>query len=372
MGLLTLRERYDLQEWLLQIIDIDDSRLRRQLLSGLPNSLRVKIPFSDSADIHIRSIVSIVESDGARLADGTWPIAIVLANAIELTKGLQLAAQFELLRRAIQQRIIQLPLHEERNQSPDLTDMRALHKQIEHDQQYLQHMKEILSIRPDPKTARLSSIVRVTNLNESVLPMLRHIDVRADIVKVLDINEATTWLTSARALAEAASREILECYRLVNLLIGMEGDNPDRQDHLEAASQAADHAIQYCKQLLSRIDLLLNKPAAPVIALSTSIDQQRRIRTLLLRCDEYMRSHSALRALFADPRLIHWQSSLPEADTVAGRVDQLIAYLQNKRNHIGESGLVLLLQTLVDRYDSTDERQGVLRKMIHEIASTET
>jgi hypothetical protein len=85
-----------------------------------------------------------------------------------------------------------------------------------------------------------------------------------------------------------------------------------------------------------------------------------------------MRSHSALRALFADPRLIHWQSSLPEADTVAGRVDQLIAYLQNKRNHIGESGLVLLLQTLVDRYDSTDERQGVLRKMIHEIASTET
>ena len=102
--------------------------------------------------------------------------------------------------------------------------------------------------------------------------------------------------------------------------------------------------------------------------LRLSLSQHRRLRALLLRCDDLFDTNPTLRALFNDPRLRIWRLGLPDADSLRSRIDLLISYLSEKRNREGEESLILLLWTLAERYDPSDERHDQLLALASEFA----
>jgi hypothetical protein len=97
-------------------------------------------------------------------------------------------------------------------------------------------------------------------------------------------------------------------------------------------------------------------------------DQLRRLRELLMRCEEFFDTNAALRTLFGDPRLLLWRGSLREADRLAARVDFTIDYLRDKMTTAGDHGLVLLLWVLAEKYDALDARHDLLLAMASELA----
>lgn len=86
------------------------------------------------------------------------------------------------------------------------------------------------------------------------------------------------------------------------------------------------------------------------------------IRQTLMCCDEFS-SQRQLYAVMGVESLRPWQAGLPGADSLSERVDLTINHLAEKYRASGENALVLLLQTLGDRYDPADERHTQLLKL---------
>jgi hypothetical protein len=71
------------------------------------------------------------------------------------------------------------------------------------------------------------------------------------------------------------------------------------------------------------------------------------LRQALADC-EPLETNRSLRNLFADARLVPWRNSLPQADTLAERVDSLISYLHDKKHRDGSNALVSLLHVVAE------------------------
>ena len=98
MGLLTREERQQLVELLLQLPGVLDADARRLLVIDLPYNLQAGIPVSDVPAQHVAHIVATVESQAwAPLSDGTWPVLVVVENALYTMEGSQLAGSLQTL-----------------------------------------------------------------------------------------------------------------------------------------------------------------------------------------------------------------------------------------------------------------------------------
>lgn len=91
-----------------------------------------------------------------------------------------------------------------------------------------------------------------------------------------------------------------------------------------------------------------------------------RLKLLLARCDAFA-SDSALRALFAEPRLCEWQANLPYTRSRERRVVQTLHYLHSCYNAEHENGLVVLLQVLGEQSGPEDDFQSALSDMAERV-----
>lgn len=91
-----------------------------------------------------------------------------------------------------------------------------------------------------------------------------------------------------------------------------------------------------------------------------------RLKLLLAQCDAFA-SDSALRALFAEPRLCEWQADLPYTRSRERRVAQTIHYLHGQYNAEHENGLVVLLQVLSEQPEVDDNFQLTLSDMAERV-----
>jgi formylglycine-generating enzyme required for sulfatase activity len=81
---------------------------------------------------------------------------------------------------------------------------------------------------------------------------------------------------------------------------------------------------------------------------------------ILLDCEPF-RDDDHLRAVFAHPKLKPFRHGVPQASTLATRVDGVIAFLIEKRRaDTKENALVLLLRALSEQLDPVDERHSRL------------
>lgn len=78
------------------------------------------------------------------------------------------------------------------------------------------------------------------------------------------------------------------------------------------------------------------------------------LRALVLDCAP-IDNPAEIAALFADSRLYPFRNGLPDLSTDRlGRADSLIAYLADRKNRVGEDGLTLFWQVLLERTDPND------------------
>ncbi|MEH1945201.1 MAG: CHAT domain-containing protein [Nostoc sp.] len=92
-----------------------------------------------------------------------------------------------------------------------------------------------------------------------------------------------------------------------------------------------------------------------------------RLRQALLECEQF-ESDRDLRAIFAFEPLHPWRVSLPHADSLTSRVDNLIAFLVNKyRSDTKENALVLFVRLLSYLLDGVDERHQQLADLASEL-----
>jgi len=101
------------------------------------------------------------------------------------------------------------------------------------------------------------------------------------------------------------------------------------------------------------------KKLTPLKEVSTmsriSSDTHKEFRKVLMDSDE-LSTQARLRALFADPRLSSFKSSIPEASSVAERADLLIDFLVSRKLRSGESLVVVFLDVLRTKVDPDDAR----------------
>lgn len=95
----------------------------------------------------------------------------------------------------------------------------------------------------------------------------------------------------------------------------------------------------------------------------------RALRASLIKCQEFQ-SYTSLRSVFVGQELTPWRYGVPEADSLATRVDSIIMYLSSKFNASGENALVLLLHALSDRYAPDNALNQELRKLAEELTAT--
>jgi hypothetical protein len=110
MGLLTQEERQKLIELLLRLPDIGIPSIRNTLVAGLPPTLVNLIPFSGIPNADITSLVHTVDSEETKSDDHSWPVLIVIENAIYAVRGSRLAGELQNLRDILKLRIAQSPI----------------------------------------------------------------------------------------------------------------------------------------------------------------------------------------------------------------------------------------------------------------------
>ncbi|WP_199334061.1 MULTISPECIES: hypothetical protein [Nostocaceae] len=92
-----------------------------------------------------------------------------------------------------------------------------------------------------------------------------------------------------------------------------------------------------------------------------------RLRQALLECEQF-ESDRSLRAIFIYEPLRPWHSSLPQAQSLTSRVDNLIAFLSDKhRSDTKENALVLFVRLLSEQIDEADERHQRLTDLALEL-----
>lgn len=92
------------------------------------------------------------------------------------------------------------------------------------------------------------------------------------------------------------------------------------------------------------------------------------LRTVLADCEQFETNRS-LRNLFSDERIMPWKNNLPQTDSVMGRVESIIGYLQNKKHKDGTSALMLMLLVLADTINFDDNRHNQLTVLAADVAS---
>ncbi len=98
-------------------------------------------------------------------------------------------------------------------------------------------------------------------------------------------------------------------------------------------------------------------------------DLYRRLQETLAQC-EVFGSDRTLHALFVDSRLAPWRHQLPHAASVAGRVQEMIAFLHGRRQAgSNRSALALLLQVLQDHLDEGDALHDQLGALAGELGA---
>lgn len=97
MGLLTRDERRDLIEMLLKLPISLDAQTRRLLVRSLPIAIQQNISYSAIPRIDIETFIDSAEADSAQQADGSWPIVLVIEDAIGLVAGSMLASRLQQL-----------------------------------------------------------------------------------------------------------------------------------------------------------------------------------------------------------------------------------------------------------------------------------
>lgn len=94
-----------------------------------------------------------------------------------------------------------------------------------------------------------------------------------------------------------------------------------------------------------------------------SADFLVRLRDVLMSCDE-LETDAQLRALFNENQLKGHKARVPQASTIAERVDLLIDYLLNRRLVSGETLLTVFLNALRKRISVTDERYDIIGEIL--------
>ncbi len=97
-------------------------------------------------------------------------------------------------------------------------------------------------------------------------------------------------------------------------------------------------------------------------------DLKRQLMTTLQRCDVFA-SNDKLRAVFVDGRLSPWAYNIPEGESIAGRVQAIIAFLHDKANAQGQNALFLLLNVLREPYDRNDAYYSELSALIAKLSN---
>lgn len=108
---------------------------------------------------------------------------------------------------------------------------------------------------------------------------------------------------------------------------------------------------------LHRVEQISRAPAKPEVAAGrqSGIDSNlyRQLQDLLMRCAP-LESDEALRSLFVDARLRPWRNKVPTSSNVQARAENLVDFLHDKSNVLGENALVLFLQVAAERLDPGD------------------
>lgn len=80
------------------------------------------------------------------------------------------------------------------------------------------------------------------------------------------------------------------------------------------------------------------------------MNQYQICRTVFLQCTQQFDSNATLRAVFADGKLITYQKSIPEGNSIEERVDKLLNYLGNEKFADGKPVLSYFINALSTRY----------------------
>ena len=99
--------------------------------------------------------------------------------------------------------------------------------------------------------------------------------------------------------------------------------------------------------------------------ISSEVYQQ--VRAVLEDCAP-MGSNDELRAIFRHPKLKPWRSRLPEAGSLMGRVDAVVAYLSDRYNIDNENALLLLLAVLSAMSEEGDACGSALMQVAERLA----
>ena len=89
---------------------------------------------------------------------------------------------------------------------------------------------------------------------------------------------------------------------------------------------------------------------------------RKQLYEILSKCEAF-NSDQALRTTFSDGRINHWLDRLPQSDSIGGRIDQTVSFLNNQYDNHHTNGLYLFLRVLVDRLPSKDARHHELAKL---------
>src|SRR5262245_21174776 len=90
------------------------------------------------------------------------------------------------------------------------------------------------------------------------------------------------------------------------------------------------------------------------------------LRNTLADCDPFETNRS-LRNLFADVRLVPWRNSVPQANGISERVDNVVSYLHDKKHRDGSNALVSLLLVLAEATPPGDDRGDQLRSLADQL-----
>ncbi len=93
------------------------------------------------------------------------------------------------------------------------------------------------------------------------------------------------------------------------------------------------------------------------------------LREILADCEPF-ETNRGLRDLFLDKRIAPWRDSVPQSDSLIGRVDSAVAYLHDKRHRDGSNALVLMLLALTDKIDQDDDRHARLENLASQLTAS--
>jgi SMODS-associated and fused to various effectors sensor domain/Calcineurin-like phosphoesterase len=92
-----------------------------------------------------------------------------------------------------------------------------------------------------------------------------------------------------------------------------------------------------------------------------------RLRDALLHCNQFASTRQLGAVFGTNESLRLWRSGIPEADSLAGRVNLTIDYLIDKFHSSGENGLVILVHSLADSVDPADNLHRILGELADEL-----